>query len=175
MRAFISYPHQLSGGMRQRAMIAMALSCDPEILIADEPTTAVDVTIKVQILNLLKELQIARHMSILFITHDFSTVSQIGNRALIVYSGEDIECGMVDEIMSKPLHPYTVSLLNCLPGLSGESKLYSIAGVPPDPSNLPSGCTFHPRCEHIMGICRREKPMRIEITRDHFVKCHLFS
>jgi peptide/nickel transport system ATP-binding protein len=173
-RAFTSYPHQLSGGMRQRAMIAMSLSCGPQVLIADEPTTAVDVTIKAQILDLFQELKARTQMSILFITHDFGVVAQIGERAVIVYAGENIETGTVSEIISHAAHPYTVSLLSCLPDLKYSGSLYYIPGSPPNPLSLPDGCTFHPRCEHVMSICREQKPVAVEVSPGHYVSCHLF-
>jgi peptide/nickel transport system ATP-binding protein len=175
-RAASSYPHQLSGGMRQRAMIAMGLSCDPHLLIADEPTTAVDVTIKAQILDLFREMQSQQQMSILFITHDFGVVSEIGDRAVIIYGGEDVETAPVEEIINSPAHPYTVSLLACLPDLStGGTRLHSIPGAPPNPADLPSGCTFHPRCNRVMEICRHKKPARIKINDTHEVSCHLYG
>lgn len=174
-RALTSYAHQLSGGMRQRAMIAMSLACDPQILIADEPTTAVDVTIKAQILELFQKLKSDRNMSILFITHDFGVVSEIGDRAVIVYGGEDIETATVQEIIHNPKHPYTISLLSCLPDVTEEQKLYAIPGAPPNPVELPSGCTFHPRCNHVMDICRKEKPARLHVGADHTVSCHLYG
>jgi peptide/nickel transport system ATP-binding protein len=175
-RASVSYPHQLSGGMRQRAMIAMGLSCDPQILIADEPTTAVDVTIKAQILDLFREMKSEKQMSILFITHDLGVVSEIGDRAVIIYGGEDVETAPVSEIINAPRHPYTVSLLACLPDLSTDgTRLHSIPGVPPNPSELPEGCTFHPRCNKAMNICRVQKPVRIKINDRHSVSCHLYK
>jgi peptide/nickel transport system ATP-binding protein len=174
-RAYSSYPHQLSGGMRQRAMIAMSLSCDPHILIADEPTTAVDVTIKAQILDLFKELKKARQMSLLFITHDFGVVAEIGEKAVIVYAGENIETGAVAEIINHAAHPYTVSLLACLPDLKESGRLYHIPGAPPDPLDLPAGCTFHPRCERVMEICKRQRPQETEISSGHTVSCHLYG
>jgi oligopeptide/dipeptide ABC transporter ATP-binding protein len=175
-RAFHSYPHQLSGGMRQRAMIAMSLSCDPVILIADEPTTAVDVTIKAQILDLFKEFKSTKNMSIIFITHDFGVVSEIGDRAVVMYAGEDVETAPVKELIADPKHPYTISLLDCLPEISlGRRRLTSIPGTTPDPLNLPSGCTFHPRCNKVMDICHRKKPAKTRINDERYVSCHLFS
>jgi peptide/nickel transport system ATP-binding protein len=173
--AFNSYPHQLSGGMRQRAMIAMSLSCDPVILIADEPTTAVDVTIKAQILDLFKEFKTTKNMSILFITHDFGVVSEIGDRAVVMYAGEDVETAPVKELIEKPLHPYTISLLGCLPEISDKKdRLNSIPGTTPDPIHLPAGCTFHPRCSRVMDICRRQRPEKTKINDERYVSCHLF-
>lgn len=174
-RALTSYAHQLSGGMRQRAMIAMSLCCDPRILIADEPTTAVDVTIKAQILELFQKLKSEWDMSLLFITHDFGVVSEIGERAVIIYGGEDVETAGVREIIEHPMHPYTASLLACLPDISAGQDLYAIPGTPPNPLELPSGCTFHPRCSRAMEICRRQKPARYYISTEHSVSCHLYG
>jgi peptide/nickel transport system ATP-binding protein len=174
-RAMENYPHQLSGGMRQRAMIAMSLSCDPIILIADEPTTAVDVTIKAQILSILNELKKTRKMSLIFITHDFGVVSEIGDRASIIYAGKDLETAPVSEMINNPKHPYTVGLLGCLPNfsLSGE-RLKSIPGSTPDPTALPSGCPFHPRCSHVMEICKQLMPEKLKLSEEHTVSCHLY-
>ncbi len=169
------YPHQLSGGMRQRAMIAMGLSCDPDVLIADEPTTAVDVTIRAQILALFKKLQTDRKMSLLFITHDLGVVSEIGDRAVIMYAGKNVEIAPVSEIINNPKHPYTVGLLNCLPDFTNEiTRLVSIPGITPDPTSLPSGCLFHPRCPQVMDICKVFYPEEIRIDDEHVVSCHLF-
>lgn len=169
------YPHQLSGGMRQRAMIAMGLSCSPDILIADEPTTAVDVTIRAQILALFNELKLSRKMSLLFITHDLGVVSEIGNRAIIIYAGRNVETALVPEIITNPKHPYTIGLLNCLPDFSRDiDRLISISGNTPDPIALPSGCTFHPRCPEVMDICRECYPSEFRIDDEHTVSCHLF-
>jgi peptide/nickel transport system ATP-binding protein len=173
---FHSYPHQLSGGMRQRAMIAMSLSCDPQILIADEPTTAVDVTIKAQILDLFKEFKSTKSMSILFITHDFGVVSEIGDRAVVMYAGEDVETAPVKQLIDDPKHPYTVALLGCLPEISiNQERLNSIPGTTPDPLNLPDGCTFHPRCNKVMDICYKVRPVKTRISDERYVSCHLFS
>jgi len=171
-----SYPHQLSGGMRQRAMVAMGLSCDPQILIADEPTTAVDVTIKAQILDLFNELKITRKMSLIFITHDLGVVSEIGDRAVIIYAGRDVETAPVSEIIESPKHPYTVGLLNCLPDFAKTTdRLVSIRGTTPDPTALPQGCTFHPRCPRVMDICQQQEPQSIRISDEHIVSCHLYN
>jgi oligopeptide/dipeptide ABC transporter ATP-binding protein len=170
------YPHQLSGGMRQRAMIAMGLSCDPQILIADEPTTAVDVTIKAQIMDLFNELKVNRKMSLIFITHDLGVVSEIGDRAVIIYAGKDVETAPVSEIVDNPKHPYTVGLLNCLPDFSKTAdRLASIPGNTPDPTALPSGCAFHPRCTRVMEICKQQEPKQVKISGEHAVSCHLYK
>jgi peptide/nickel transport system ATP-binding protein len=175
-RAMESYPHQLSGGMRQRAMIAMGLSCDPKVLIADEPTTAVDVTIKAQILELFTELKTNREMSIIFITHDLGVVSEIGDRAAIIYAGKDVETAPVSEIIENPKHPYTVGLLNCLPDFAKTTeRLVSIPGTTPDPTALPSGCPFHPRCSHVMDICRKLEPEKVRLSDTHIVSCYLYK
>jgi peptide/nickel transport system ATP-binding protein len=175
-RAMDSYAHQLSGGMRQRAMIAMSLSCDPLILIADEPTTAVDVTIKAQILDIFNELKASRKMSLIFITHDLGVVSEIGDRAAIIYAGKDVETAPVSEIIGNPKHPYTVGLLNCLPDFNKTAdRLVSIPGNTPDPTALPRGCPFHPRCPHVMDICRKLEPEQVRLSDAHVVSCHLYK
>ncbi len=173
-RAMGNYPHQLSGGMRQRAMIAMSLSCDPKLLIADEPTTAVDVTIKAQILSILNELKKTRQMSLIFITHDFGVVSEIGDRAAIIYAGRDLETAPVSEMIHNPKHFYTIGLLECLPNflLSGD-RLVSIPGNTPDPTALPSGCPFHPRCLQAKEICRQIMPEKVALSEEHSISCHL--
>lgn len=170
------YPHQLSGGMKQRALIAMSLSCNPKLLIADEPTTAVDVTIKAQILEIFGELKVKRQMSIVFITHDLAVVAEIGDRAVIMYGGRDIETAPVSEIVCDPKHPYTAGLIACLPDLSKTTdRLASIPGTPPDPCEMPPGCAFHPRCPRAMGICSQEEPPEIKVSRERKVRCHLYS
>jgi peptide/nickel transport system ATP-binding protein len=175
-RALGMYPHQMSGGMRQRAMIAMSLSCDPKILIADEPTTAVDVTIRIQIMRILEELRRTRNMSIIFITHDLSLVREIGDRAAVVYAGKVVELAPVEVILGKPYHPYTIGLISCLPDIqSRASRLPSIPGNTPSPVDLPPGCAFHPRCSRVMEICRTEEPQTVFISTSHAVACHLFK
>jgi peptide/nickel transport system ATP-binding protein len=175
-RALGMYAHQMSGGMRQRAMIAMSLSCDPKILIADEPTTAVDVTIRVQIISLLAELKRTRNMSIIFITHDLSLVREIGDRAAVVYAGKVVEFSSVGAILNKPFHPYTIGLIGCLPDISSrDSRLPSIPGNTPSPIDIPSGCPFHPRCSSVMDICRLAEPRTVNIAPGHTVACHLFE
>ena len=170
------YPHQLSGGMKQRVLIAMSLSCDPKILIADEPTTAVDVTIKAQILDIFRELKVKRQMSTIFITHDLAVVAEIGDRAVVMYGGKDVETAPVSEIISKPKHPYTRGLIDCLPDSSkSKDRLMSIPGTTPNPMEIPAGCTFHPRCPRAMEICRRQEPSKIAISNVHSVSCHLYT
>jgi len=174
-RALKMYPHQMSGGMKQRAMIAMGLSCDPEILIADEPTTSIDVTIRAQIIHILQELKTGRNMSIIFITHDLSLVKEIGDRAAVVYGGRVVEVAPVEEVLKHPSHPYTVGLIDCLPDMSAKStRLPSIPGNTPNPLEMPPGCPFHPRCPKVMDICRSVVPDTVNITDVHAVSCHLF-
>ena len=170
-----NYPHQLSGGMRQRAMIAMALAGEPELLIADEPTTALDVTIQAQILRLLRDLQQQMHMSILFITHDLGVVAQTADYVVVMYAGKIMERAEVRELYENPLHPYTRALLQSLPRL-GRTKgaLKTIAGQVPDPLHLPGGCRFHPRCEVCQATasrCREEEPPLEEKRPGHFAAC----
>jgi len=170
------FPHQLSGGMKQRAMVAMSLSCDPEILIADEPTTAVDVTIKAQILDIFRDLKKTRHMSIIFITHDFGVVAEVAERILVMYGGRLVEAGTTLDIFDDPRHPYTVGLMNCLPDISTtKDRLNPIPGTIPSLIESPEGCIFHPRCDQVMRICREEKPAEVAISETHSVACHLFK
>lgn len=154
-----SYPHQLSGGMSQRVMIAMALSCDPKLLIADEPTTALDVTIQAQILDLMRHLQKESGSSVLLITHDLGVVAQMCSRVLVMYAGQIVEEGLVEEIYEHPLHPYTAGLIASVPKLgSGVQELPGIPGSVPDLSQMPTGCRFAPRCRYATQRCRQEKP-----------------
>jgi peptide/nickel transport system ATP-binding protein len=169
------YPHQLSGGMRQRAMIAMGLSCDPQLLIADEPTTAVDVTIKAQIIDLFQKLKKSRKMSILFITHELGIVSEIGDRIVVMYAGRVAETAPAAELLKSPKHPYTSGLIKCLPDITQEKeRLESIPGTVPSLVNPPGGCLFHPRCKRAMAICKKEEPPPVVISRGHTVFCHLY-
>jgi len=169
------YPHQLSGGMRQRAMIAMGLSCDPQLLIADEPTTAVDVTIKAQIIDLFQKLKESRRMSLLFITHELGIVSEIGDRIVVMYAGRVAETAPAAELLKNPKHPYTSGLIRCLPDITQEGeRLESIPGTVPSLVNPPRGCLFHPRCNRAMAICRKEEPPPVSISRGHTVFCHLY-
>lgn len=175
-RALKMYPHQMSGGMKQRAMIAMSLSCDPEILIADEPTTAVDVTIRAQIMHIFRRLKTSRNMSIIFITHDLSLVREIGDRVAVVYAGKVVELAPVAKIMEEPAHPYTRGLISCLPDISSNlNRLPSIPGNTPNPLDLPPGCAFHPRCSMAMNICSSIEPFLTGIADDHMVACHLYN
>ena len=170
------YPHQFSGGMQQRVMIATALSCDPEILIADEPTTALDTTIKAQILDIFQELKKKREMSILFITHDLGTVAGIADRIAVMYGGRLVETGTTLDIFDHPKHPYTLGLLNCLPDISTrKDRLTPIPGTISSLIDPPEGCIFYPRCERRMQVCNRERPVEVTISGGHVVNCHLYS
>jgi peptide/nickel transport system ATP-binding protein len=170
------YPHQFSGGMKQRVMIAAALSCDPEILIADEPTTALDTTIKAQILDIFQDLKQKRNMSILFITHDLGTVAEIADRIVVMYGGRVAEAGTKLEIFDQPRHPYTHGLLNCLPSISArKDRLTPIPGMIPSLIDSAEGCIFSPRCQRRMPICSQERPKEITVSEGHIVACHLYS
>lgn len=168
------YPHQLSGGLRQRVMIAIALASNPAMLIADEPTTALDVTIQAQIIDLMKQLQADFNTSILLITHDFGVVSQLADRVAVMYAGRIVEEGSLQQVLESPLHPYTELLILSIPGIKvkrGE-RLETIEGTVPNPLNFPEGCRFHPRCPHMMEQCKKQQPP--EITLDgHRVCCWL--
>ena len=166
------YPHQLSGGQRQRVMIAMALACNPELIIADEPTTALDVTIQGQILQLFKTLQQQRSMSVLYITHDLGVVANIADRVYVMYAGIIAEEGSTKQIYKDPRHPYTLGLLASLPLRSKRGKrLHSIPGTVPNPSYKPSGCPFHPRCSHAIKKCREEYPGMCDYGEGHLARC----
>ena len=170
------YTFQLSGGMRQRAMIAMSLACNPKLLIADEPTTAIDVTIQAQILKLLKNLQEKFGMSILIITHDLSVIAEMADEVVVMYLGKIVEKGSVYNIFDNPSHPYTKALLKSIPGASSEKYLKTIKGVVPDPFSIPKGCEFQPRCEFaIKGICEKSKPPVTEIEKGHYSRCFLHT
>ncbi len=164
------YPHQMSGGMRQRVMIAMAIACNPSLLIADEPTTALDVTIQAQILELLQGLRKERNMSVLLITHDLSIVSEQADRVAIMYAGRIMELTDVDELFRNPLHPYTKGLLESLPVAKG-AALKPITGFVPTPENFPEGCKFSDRCYLASDICMGHEPELREISKNHFVRC----
>lgn len=172
--AYHYYPHQFSGGMKQRVMIAMALSCGPEILIADEPTTALDVTTRAQILDILLSLKEKGGMSLLFITHDLATVAGIADRIIVMYGGRLSEIGTAREIFDGPKHPYTQGLLKCLPRISGsDERLYSIPGNIPSLVNPPDSCLFSPRCPHVMSICREKRPPEFAISDSQRAACFL--
>lgn len=168
-----SYPHEMSGGMRQRVMIAMALACNPTLLIADEPTTALDVTIQAQILDLMRELKENIGSSIMLITHDLGVVSEVCSRVVIFYCGQVVEEAPAGELFQGPLHPYTRGLLHSLPIRGSTERLYVIPGTVPGPGQLPQGCVFHPRCQYATERCRREVPPRTQVSDGHTVKCWL--
>src|SRR5438105_11530922 len=166
------YPHQLSGGLRQRAMIALALAPGPQLLIADEPTTALDVTIQAQILDLLRRLQAERGMAVLLITHDLGVVAELCHRVAIIYAGRIVEMAPVAKIFEEPLHPYTRGLLRCLPHPSRFGQpLSSIEGAPPDLRQTGGGCRFAPRCAHVLPSCREAEPSLVEREPGHLVAC----
>ncbi len=169
------YPHEFSGGMRQRAMIAMAMICNPKLLIADEPTTALDVTIQAQILELMKDLQKKTGMAIIFITHNLGVVAEICDRVSVMYAGHIMEQGKVEDIFYSPAHPYTKGLLRSMPNLDEEerTRLIPIEGTPVDLLDPPQGCSFGPRCEHCMKVCLTKKPPVVEVGEGHISACWL--
>ena len=170
------YPHQVSGGMKQRVVIAIALACTPEILIADEPTTALDVTIQAQVLEMMRDLRNKYNTSMVMITHDLGIVAEICDKVSVVYGGHVIEHGTLEDVFDHTRHPYTEGLFNSLPDLGNRSaKLKPIKGLMPDPSNLPEGCTFCPRCDYAMEICKTQKPPRYYRNAEHYVECHLYN
>jgi oligopeptide/dipeptide ABC transporter ATP-binding protein len=168
------YPHQLSGGMRQRAMIAMGLACKPSLLIADEATTSLDVTIQAQILQLLNDLRLNLSTSIVLITHDLGIIAEMCDAVAVMYAGVIVEYAYTDKLFANPLHPYTQGLLKAIPSLTVQQrKLETIAGTVPNLVNPPNGCRFHPRCPFAFELCRREKPSLITVERNHQIACHL--
>ncbi len=170
------YPHQFSGGMKQRVVIAIALACNPHLLIADEPTTALDVTIQAQVLDLMAGLQKKFGTAMLMITHDLGVVTEICDRVAIMYAGQIVESGDLESIYERTSHPYTKGLFGSLPSLSEKiHRLNPIQGLMPDPSNLPSGCSFHPRCPNAMEACRTRVPVNTEMEPGHFVRCLLYE
>src|SRR3990172_2622531 len=172
------YPHQLSGGMRQRVMIAMALSCHPKLLIADEPTTALDVTIQAQILDLLNELKARLGMAVMLITHDMGVIAETAQRVVVMYAAKVVEEAPVVELFKEPLHPYTQGLLASVPRIdlaaTERRPLQAIPGVVPSPADFPPGCRFHPRCPHVMAMCREKEPMLKDMKPGHKVACWLY-
>ena len=170
------YPHQFSGGMRQRVMISIALACEPRILIADEPTTALDVTIQAQILDLMKALQKKTNTSIILVTHNLGVVSSVADRVLVMYGGRFAETGELDEVFYDMKHPYTQGLLNSIPNLQLQDQaLYSIPGTPPDLINPPHGCPFAARCEHCMRVCQKFQPPEFTFSETHRASCWLYD
>ena len=172
-----SYPHQFSGGMRQRAMIAMALACQPQLIIADEPTTALDVTVQAQILALLKEVTRAANSALILITHDLGVVARYADRVCVMYGGRIVEAGPAREIYARPRHPYTIGLMASIPRLDQEAgqRLVPIEGQPPNLANLPPGCAFAPRCQRAADICRRERPPLVQTAPEHLSACHFHA
>jgi len=169
-----SYPHEFSGGMKQRVMIALALVCDPTLVIADEPTTALDVISQGQVLKLIKDLQGKLGLSLLLITHDLSVIAEMCDSLAIMYAGKIVEYADVTSLFGSPLHPYSEALINAFPPLKGPKlRLKSIPGSPPILINPPPGCRFHPRCPNTMEICRKEGPRLVEVRNGHYVACHL--
>lgn len=170
------YPHCLSGGMKQRAMIAMALSCEPKVLFADEPTTALDVTIQAQILQLMRDLKERINTAIIFISHDLGVISEMVDRVIVMYCGRIIEESDTRNIIKEAKHPYTIGLINSKPQINEDiEKLVPISGSVPSPLHMPSGCPYHPRCEHAMEICAEEMPEKTEVSSGHYVNCWLYS
>ncbi len=170
------YPHELSGGQKQRLVIAMAILLEPDIVIADEPTTALDVVIQAQILNLMKRLYREKKMSIILITHDLSVIAELAEKTAIMYAGKIVEYGPSDAVFENPLHPYTQALLKAVPRLRGpKERLIYIPGSPPDLRNPPRGCRFYPRCEKRFEPCDREEPPMVEAEKGHFVACWLYA
>jgi len=169
---FNEYPHQFSGGMKQRVVIAMALACNPQLILADEPTTALDVTIQAQVLDMMKELREEQNTSMIMITHDLGVVAETCDKVAVVYAGEIIEMGSREEIFDDPGHPYTLGLFGSIPKLTGDvTRLHSISGMPPDPTNLPEGCKFHPRCERCTERCSAGDIPLQHIGGTHYVRC----
>ena len=170
------YPHQLSGGMRQRAMIAMALSCNPQLLIADEPTTALDVTIQAQILELMKELQKEHRMALMMITHNLGVIAEVSDDVAVMYMGKVVEYSTAQKVFHDPKHPYTQGLMESIPALTKKKeRLKPIKGMVPDPYNLPKGCPFEPRCPHAMAVCKEKMPPLKEVAQGHKGACWLYE
>jgi len=174
-RRIRSYPHELSGGMKQRVVIAMALALNPPLVIADEPTTALDVVVQAQIMNLLKRLKKEYGMSMILISHDLALIAEIADKVAIMYAGKIVEIGTAEQIYNSPKHPYTQGLIRSVPRLRGAKRLEWIPGQPPDLRNPPPGCRFAPRCPYAMDRCRREEPPMVEVEPGHWVACWLYA
>lgn len=175
-KVYKSYPHELSGGMRQRVMIAMALACNPQLIIADEPTTALDVTIQAQILDLLRDIRTKMNGSILLITHDLGVIAEMADYVVVMYAGRIVEKGTVHEIFHDPKHPYTIGLMKSKPSVNNEvERLYSIPGQVPNPINMPDHCYFKNRCEKCKSVCSGEYPAMQQFSETHFAACHLYD
>lgn len=173
---FYEYPHQFSGGMKQRVVIAIAIACNPELLIADEPTTALDVTIQHQVLGLMNNLKLKLNTSMMLITHDLGVVAEVCDRVAIIYCGEIIEIGRIVDIFENTKHPYTIGLFKSIPKIDDDrERLEVIEGLMPDPSNLPEGCKFYPRCDKRMPECKKYNGEEFKISEDHNVKCLLYK
>jgi len=171
-----NYPHEFSGGMRQRAMIAMALACNPKILIADEPGTALDVIVAAQVFKLLKELKKRLNLGMILITHDLSIIADTCEKTAIMYAGKIVEYSDVVKIFKEPLHPYTQGLISAFPNINApKTRMYSIPGSPPDLLNPPTGCRFHLRCSYAMDICKKKEPESIDVGKMHYTACHLVN
>ena len=172
----LEYPHQFSGGMKQRVVIAIALACRPGLLIADEPTTALDVTIQAQVLRLINELKLSYNMSMLMITHDLGIVAEVCDEVSIMYAGRIVEHGTLEDIFDNKRHPYTKGLFDSLPNIEDRrSELKPIKGLMPDPTNLPAGCPFHPRCDYALPMCSQTLPEAKWFSDTHFAQCHLYN
>ncbi|MCX8173503.1 MAG: ABC transporter ATP-binding protein [Thermoplasmata archaeon] len=172
-RRLTGYPHEFSGGMRQRAMIAMALACNPKLIIADEPTTALDVIMQDRILKEIKDLQRKFQISMIIITHDISVVAEVADKIAIMYAGKIVEYGDIVAIFHRTSHPYSIGLLGAFPSIKGKKRrLDAIPGSPPDLANPPTGCRFHPRCKYVKDICKDKDPEFVEVEKNHWTACH---